>query len=134
MCLTRPYLPALPVDVDGDQHEGGGDQDGGDHGDGHAPIHRARSCPASRPVIIIIIISSLVITVSCLCTGVELVLAPPRGVRLRPLVSSVATSEVITRDPAPLWAVSCTLYHVAGLRSEMMMFSSSDLKTVGIIS
>ena len=35
-------LPPLPVDVDGDQHEGGGDEDGGDDGDGHTAVHLAR--------------------------------------------------------------------------------------------
>ena len=49
------------------------------------------------------------------------------GGRVRPLLSSVATWELTTLLPAPLWAVSWTLYQVAGLRSEMMMFSSSDL-------
>ena len=36
---THHNLPALPVDVDSHQHEGGGDQNGGDHGDCHTPIH-----------------------------------------------------------------------------------------------
>ena len=53
------------------------------------------------------------------------------GARVRPLVSLVATWAVTTRFPAPLWAVSWTLYQVAGLRSEMMMFSSSDLDRAG---
>lgn len=36
---SHHHLPALPVDVDGDQHEGGGDQDGGDHGYGDTPVN-----------------------------------------------------------------------------------------------
>ena len=43
------------------------------------------------------------------------------------IIIIITTSELITLTPAPLCAVSCTLYHVAGVRSEMMMFSSSDL-------
>ena len=34
-------LPPLPVDVDGDQHEGGGDEDGGDDGYGHTAVYLA---------------------------------------------------------------------------------------------
>ena len=49
------------------------------------------------------------------------------GARVWPEVSRVASWEVTTLLPAPLWAVSWTLYQVAGMRSEMMMFSSSDL-------
>ena len=40
--LSDSTLPPLPVYVDGDQHEGGGDEDGGDDGYGHTAVHLAR--------------------------------------------------------------------------------------------
>ena len=39
--MVGRVLPPFPVDVDGHQHEGGGDEDGGDDGDGHTAVHLA---------------------------------------------------------------------------------------------